>query len=88
VACRPNHRHKHIEVDKRELEPSKSDLEVAELVKYKEALLRARRRLSDLNQPKISEKPAVRTVRIKEESEHDESSEERVVFKGNKFGAD
>lgn len=72
------------------MEPSKSDAEVAELVKYKEALLRARRRLSDLNQPRLPERITIPTVRIVEESENESSEEkdrkveEQFVFKGLK----
>ena len=98
VACRPNQRHKCIEVDRKELEPSESDLNVAELVKYKEALLRARRRLSDLNPPsKAPTRPPPPKLRFVEETDEDESdSEEKskpatinepkdnVLFKGLK----
>ncbi|KAI6173928.1 hypothetical protein M3Y98_01134900 [Aphelenchoides besseyi] len=49
VACRPNQRHKQIGVNKSELEPSKSDENVAQLMKYKEALLRTKRQLAELD---------------------------------------
>lgn len=94
VACRPNHRHKCIEVDRKELEPSESDLNVAELVKYKEALLRARRRLSDLNPPKTAPtRPPPPRVRIQEETDEDEETEKteeeeekKVVVERKKLG--
>ncbi|KAI6205827.1 hypothetical protein M3Y94_00836600 [Aphelenchoides besseyi] len=49
VACRPNQRHKQVGVNKSELEPSKSDENVAQLLKYKEALLRTKRQLAELD---------------------------------------
>lgn len=77
VACRPNHRHKLIEVNRKELEPSESDRNIAELVKYKEALLRARKRLSDLNPSKALPKPQL-TFKI---PVNEEDEEKRQDFK-------
>jgi hypothetical protein len=63
-------------VERQELEPSESDLNVAELVKYKEALLRARKRLSDLNPPpKAPPRPPPPTIHFAKEEEEDEVDE-------------
>ncbi|KAI6243773.1 hypothetical protein M3Y99_00041300 [Aphelenchoides fujianensis] len=57
VACRPNQRHKQVGVERSELPPSRSEENVAELLKYKEALLRTRRRLAQLDPPQAPPRP-------------------------------
>ncbi|CAD5234385.1 unnamed protein product [Bursaphelenchus xylophilus] len=53
VACRPNQRHKNVEVDKRELQLSKSDEDIQKLFKYKEAFTKTRIELSKIQENQI-----------------------------------
>ncbi|CAD5229410.1 unnamed protein product [Bursaphelenchus okinawaensis] len=57
VACRPNQRHKNVEVDRKELEMSKSEEDIQKLFKYKDAFLKTKAELTKIQENVISVAP-------------------------------